>query len=282
MLLTVSGFGGTVRAGESEAFSEGIPFALSLGEPEPSVTPALSSSRRATDDMGERGGEVGPSGALRLWHVDLGLRVGFPRLAETQSLLAHKLDLPLKFDLPGAFQRPRTPIDQRDELALDAAQIGFGRKMNDWLRLSFHLGGMLGDQRKSQRTFNLALKTDFPYLLLYADLTAEIYPWGIPEERARASLWERFRASRPFIVTGFETAYVQASADGQLKFQPLALYKDDVCVRDWLVDYLLGVGWELPLTPRWSFDLSGYYSFHFYRAAEYSGWNILAALRYRF
>jgi hypothetical protein len=216
------------------------------------------------------------------WHVDLGFRIGLPRLEETRALLAKRLDIPLKLDLPDVFQRPRTPVEQRDDLALDAVQIGIGRRMNDWLRLNVHAGGTVGDQRKRQRAADLALNTNFSYVLLYADVTAELYPWGIPDERPFRDLWDRFRASRPFVVTGFEVAYLRADADGRLKLEPLTLYRDEIHVRDWLVDYLLGVGWEVPISTHWSFDLAGYYSFHFYRSAEYSGWNVLAALRYRF
>jgi len=199
----------------------------------------------------------------KFWYLDVGFRVSHTRLESTNDQINKRLELPQKFDIFGLFNNPYTPLDRKTDGGLATAYIGIGRRETDWLTWNFYLGGGIGGDHNHQRWLNANYNVNFDYAGYYTGVTADIYPWGLPEYRDFSDWKQRLRASRPYLLTGFELGYIRAKGWGNYKLAPLTLYADEVKIRDWLASYLLGIGWELPLNQRWSFMWSGHYSFHF-------------------
>ena len=188
----------------------------------------------------------------------------------------------MKLDLFGVFESPYTPMDRKTDMLLTTQYLGIGRRETDWLTWNFYLGYGAGGDRNHQRWLNANLEVNFSYLLVYTGLTTDIYPWGIPKYHHYPNLRERLKASRPYFVTGLEVGYVRARGAGHLALAPVPIYKDSQHIEDWLFSWLIGAGWEFPINDRWAFNISGHYTFHFYRPEEYNGTNLILALRYRF
>lgn len=216
------------------------------------------------------------------WYVDFGLRIGYTRLDESSDLLARRLEIPFRLDILDIWEHPDTPLDRRSRAGLSTFYLGIGRRQNEWLTWNFYLGGGSGSDRNDQRLANLNVNVDFKYLYYYFGFSADLYPWGIPVYRQYPNWLECFLASRPYVLTGFETGIVRAKGEGNFKFAPLVLYADQGKVRDWLISFQAGVGWELPINERWSFNVAVYHAFHFYRPDEYNSWDAVFAFRYRF
>jgi len=218
----------------------------------------------------------------RAWYVDFGLRLGYTRLGETGDLLAKRLEIPLALDVLDIWEHPDTPLDRRSRGGLTTFYLGIGRRQNEWLTWNFYVGGGTGDDRNHQRIANLNVNVDFEYVHYYFGLSADIYPWGIPAYRPFTNWLERLKASRPYVIAGFENGYLGATGEGNFKFAPLVLYADQGKVRDWLMSFQFGIGWELPINERWSFNVAAYHAFHIYRPDEYNSWDAVFAFRYRF
>jgi hypothetical protein len=234
-----------------------------------------------------------PTDSARPWHVELGFRNSYTKLAETRRLLDRRLEIPLKFDVFGVFNHPDTPLDRKTDLSLTSFYLAAGRQETDWLVWNLFVGGGGAKDHSHQRFLNANLEVDFRYALVYTGLTAEIYPWLVPrpppcKRGARGGLsdrmdWsDRLSASRPYVVTGLETGYVSGEGRGHYSLAPFRVYADHEKVRDWITSYILGLGWAVPLDTRWSVNLTGDYRFHFYRPDEYDSWVVSAGLRYNF
>ena len=216
------------------------------------------------------------------WHFDFGLRVGHTRLGSTKQQLDRRLDLPMKLDIFGIFDSPETPMDRKSELGLNTIYLGAGFQQSDWMIWNFYLGGGAGKDSDHQRVANLNLSVDFHYAHIYTGVQCEMYPWGLPDYLNNLDWYQRLQASRPYIMTGFESGFVDAGGRGDFSVAPFKIYEDEVTVRDWLFSYLLGAGWAIPINDRMSVNLSTHYSFHFYRPEEYNTWNFVSTLRFRF
>ena len=216
------------------------------------------------------------------WHLDLAFRSSHTRLASTKQQLDRRLELPLKLDVFGVFDRPYSPIDRKTDLGLTTWYAGVGREENTHLVWTYYVGAGAGKDINHQRFFNQTLEVDFRYGYYYTGITAEYYPWEVPAVPAAPSWEQRFRTSRPFLLAGFESAYVSAEGEGDYTVSGVNAYHDEQKIRDWLFSCLFGIGWALPLDDHWSINLSGDYKFHFYRPEEYNGWNVTTALRYQF
>ncbi len=223
-----------------------------------------------------------PNLRTTVWHLDLGMRVGYTKLGSTKKKLNRRMDLPLKLDVLDFFDSPHTPMDSKSELTLNTLYAGIGREHNDWLAWTVYFGGGYGKDHTHQRTLNVNLTTEFKYVSLYTGMTFELYPWGTPDYQRNANWEERLLSSRPYLLTGGEIGYVSAEGRGDYSIAPFKIYEDSVEVRDWLFSVLLGVGWGIPISDNWSFNLAFDYAFHLYRPEEYNTWNMITALRYRF
>lgn len=243
---------------------------------------AAGLARSSSEDVdGDDDAAAGPSENARR-HVDFGFRTGYTKLGSTKQQLDRRLGLPMKLDALGVFHSPQTPLDRKSSFGLNTIYLGLGYQQNDWLIWTLFAGGGAGRDSDHQRFVNLNLDVDFEYAYYYTGLQCELYPWGMPDYLNNLDLGQRLRASRPYIITGFETGYVDARGRGDFSIAPFKIYEDEVNIRDWLFSYLLGVGWAVPLSDNWSINLSSHYSYHFYRPGEYNTWNIVSALRYRF
>jgi hypothetical protein len=218
----------------------------------------------------------------RFWYLDLGFRMGVTRLHETKQRLDRRLGVPRKLDFLGVFEDPETPMDRKSDFALTTAYIGIGRRETEWLTWNFYFGTGMGGDKDHQRKLNLNQELNFEYGIWYSGLTVDIYPWGLSQRGRFRDYREQLRASRPYVVTGFELGYVRARGWGEFSLAPLKIYSDSQRVEDWLFSYLIGFGWELPLNDRWALNLQTHYTFHFYRPEEYNGWNVTYAFRYQF
>jgi len=236
-----------------------------------------SFSPQATDN-----GDDSAAATDSRWHFDVGLRVGHTRLRSTKQQLDRRLDLPMKLDIFNVFHSPQTPIDRKSEMGLNTIYLGAGFQQSDWLIWDFYVGGGAGKDGEHQRFANLNLDVEFEYAHIYTGVQCEMYPWGTPDYLNHLDWDQRLRASRPYIMTGFETGYVDGAGRGHFSVAPIRIYEDEVNVRDWLFSYLLGLGWAIPVDENLSFNISTHYSFHFYRPEEYNSWNFVTALRYRF
>lgn len=216
------------------------------------------------------------------WHLDLGMRIGHTKLASTEQKLDRRLDVPLKLDIFGVFHHPQTPIDSKSNLALNTFYFGIGQQEADWLSWTWYVGGGTGRDEEHQRWLHLNLSTKFDYKIVYTGAVSELYPWGQPEHLDGLDWARRLRASRPYLLTGFEVGYVSASGEGYFAAAPFKLYKDSQKIRDWLFSYLLGLGWGMPINRNWTAHVSLHYSLHFYRPEEYNSWNFVTMFRRRF
>ena len=242
---------------------------------------AMLARSSSEDADGDNDAAAGPSENAR-WHVDFGFRTGFTKLGATKQQLDRRLGLPMKLDAFGVFHSPETPLDRKSSFGLNTIYLGLGYQQTDWLIWTIFAGGGAGRDSDHQRFVNLNLDLDFEYVYYYTGVQCELYPWGLPDYLNNLDLGQRLRASRPYIMTGLETGFVDARGSGDFRIAPFKIYEDEVNIRDWLFSYLLGVGWALPLSDNWSINVSSHYSYHFYRPNEYNTWNIVSALRYRF
>lgn len=214
------------------------------------------------------------------WHIEFGVRDSCTKLGETKQMLDRRLDLPLRLDVYNLFETPETPIDRKSDFLLLTAYLGLGRQESDWLVWTIYAGGGTGSNDDHQRVGIVNLEVDFKYAYVYTGAAAEIYPWHVPI-RAEFAGWEdRLAASRPFLITGLETGYVSAEGRGHWSIAPFKIYQDKALVRDWITSFNLGLGWNLPISRKFSFILTGDYRWHFYRPDEYNSWTITTALRY--
>lgn len=218
----------------------------------------------------------------RPWHVDLGSRISYVKLQETDQTLDRKLDLPLRLDVFGVFDHPTTPLDRKTDFALNSIFLGLGRMESDRFVWSIYGGAAAGSDKSSQRFLTTELDVRFRYGFYYLGAQLEFYPWRIPDPVPQtAGFSERLRAGRPFVLTGFETAFVNGTGAGDYRVLGLSMYADSAHIRDWLFSVPLGVGWSIPLSDRCSLQLMGDYRFHFYRPQEFNGWHLMTALRLR-
>ncbi len=248
----------------------------------PSAHPAQHPSNSEPDDRSNGAEKTETRPREKPWHLDLAQRGSYTKLASTKQQLDRRLDLPLQTDFLHVFDEPYTPVDRKSDLGFTTWYVGLGRQECEYLVWTCHLGGGLGQDLDHQRFLNSTLEVDFRYAYLYAGVTAELYPWRVPRPMSPMTWSQRLSASRPFLLTGFETGYLSAEGEGEYKFAGIPAYHDDQKVRDWLASVLVGAGWSLPLTDRWSIKITGDYTFHFYRSEEYNGWNWVTALRYTF
>ncbi len=216
------------------------------------------------------------------WHIDLAMRGSYTKLGSTAQQLDRRLDLPLMLDVFHVFDEPYTPLDRRTDLGLTTWYVGAGRQESEYVVWTWYIGGGMGQDLNHQRFFNFSLEVDFRYGYYYTGVTAEIYPWRVPQTDAGMDWTGRLRASRPFLLAGFETGYVSAEGEGDYKMGRVLVYHDEQKIRDWLAGIIVGAGWSFPLSERWSVNLMGDYTFHFYRPEEYNGWNWITAIRYTF
>lgn len=216
------------------------------------------------------------------WHFDLGIRVGDTKLGSAKQKLDRRLDTPQKLDVLGVFHSPNTPLDRKTDLGLNTIYLGVGRAERDWLVWTAYVGGGFGRDDEHQRFLNLNLSTKFHYQTYYTGLSVELYPWGRPRYRDDFNWANRLRASRPFLITGFEAGYVNVTAKGHFAIAPFRVYGDHENIRDWLFSWLIGTGVGVPINERWSLNLATYYSYHLYRPEEYNTWNVVTTLRYSF
>ena len=216
------------------------------------------------------------------WHADLAIRNSFPKLNSTQKQLDLRMDVPLRVDFLGVFDRPYTPIDRRSDQGFTSLYGGVGRQENPRFLWTYYFGGSTGKDINHGRFLIETLEVDFNYNFYYTGISAEYYPWEVPTIQTTPSWEERLLASRPFLLAGLETGYVSSEGEGDLAIAGLTVYHDELKVRDWLFSCAVGLGWALPLNDRWSINLSSNYRFHFYRPEEYNGWAVTTGVRYRF
>jgi len=215
------------------------------------------------------------------WHVDLGFRHGFPDLDSTKQQLDRRMDLPLRLDVLGVFDRPYTPIDRRSDQGFTSLYGGIGRQENPLFLWTYYVGGGAGDDINHGRFLIETLEVDFKYDFYYTGFLAEYYPWEIPTIHTNPTWEERLRASRPYLLAGLESGYVSSDGEGDFAIAGLTVYHDELKVRDWLFGCRVGLGWNVPVSNDWSINLSGDYTFHFYRSEEYNGWAVTTGFRYR-
>ncbi|MCC7292029.1 MAG: hypothetical protein IT449_08220 [Phycisphaerales bacterium] len=217
------------------------------------------------------------------WYLDSGFRLGQVRLEETSKQLDLRLDTLMALDTVHMFDEPVTPRNRKTDWGMTTQYLGLGRRETDWLTWNSYLGYGFGGDLNHDRRVILNIDVDFQYNIVYTGLTTDLYPWGKPKHANYPSWRERFYASRPFLLSGFEIGYVRGRGRGYVGLAPIGkIYKDSQSIEDWLFSYLAGLGWEVPIDDRWSFGASIHYTFHFYRPEEYNGYNITTALRYRF
>ena len=258
-------------------------LSLRLGEPctgisgvGPAPRDAISIARRAAPRLNES-----KSGTKR-WHLDLGWRTIFPKLESTKRKLRFRLGIPLRTDTGRLFRRPDTPLDRRSRLGLNTFQLGIGRQETERFVWTLYLGALAGSDKTHQRILTTNFSVRFRYAYYYAKLDAEFYPWGTPSGKKYANWRECLGGSRPYVTSGVEVGFLNASAAGDFSVAPFKVYRDSQGVRDWLMSYSIGTGWAIPLGKRWSLQITGHYSFHLYRPEEFNGWNAITTLRYRF
>lgn len=226
--------------------------------------------------------DLRPDPELRKWHVDMAIQTGFPKLSSTEQILDRRLDIPLKSDILNVFERPRTPIDRKSSFKLNAIYFALGKRVSDRVIVNWYLGFAPGVDRDHQRYLTADLRINFKYGSYFTGLQAEYYPWGFPRYHNETEWKKRLDASRFYFYSAIGIGYVSAEGAGRYKLLGIRIYEDRIKVRDWLFAGALGAGWSIPISDRWSIQLSGDYSFHVYKPEEYNGWRITTGLRFRF
>lgn len=238
------------------------------------------------DDTTEMDGADSPKSTEETWEkswfLDFGFRASYTRLGATKQQLDRRLELPLKADVLGIFKHPRTPMDRKSNLAFGAYTLGVGRNESEKFSWVWYVTGGTGGDVTDQQFLNLRLKIRFRYAAILAGWRGEFYPWGRPVFQPTTNWCARFRSGRPYAFTGVETGYISGRGEGRYTVGSVTLYHDKATVRDWVVGIPFGLGWRLPLSDCWSFAIQGDYTQHLYRPDEYNGWNVTAALRFRF
>ncbi len=244
-----------------------------------SITPPIRAINALSDDPVAEAPANGPN---RPWHVEFGYHGSHTKLAETKRMLDRRLDIPMKFDVLDVFHHPDTPLDRKSNLSLASIYLAVGRQESDWFVWNLQIGGGGASDQTHQRFLNANLEVSFRYALAYTSLMAEIYPWSVPAPLDEMNWTQRLSASRPFVVTGLQTGYVNGEGQGHYSIAPFRIYGDRERIRDWITAYVAGVGWALPLDGHWTLQLIGDYRFHFYRPDEYDSWTVTTGLRYNF
>lgn len=242
---------------------------------------ASASPNLAIDSAPESGKKTKPDND-RPWHVDFQIRSLHPRLSETKAMLDERLKGPLRVDWAHTFDRPYTPIDRNTDWGFASLILGVGRQENDWLLWTAYGGGGWGEDRNFDRYLTNTLEVNFKYRYFVFGGDAEIYPWKVPKVQPRMTFSDSLYASRPFLLTGLQAGYVSSEGEGSFRMLNFPLYRDAAHIRDWVGSLRLGLGWNFPLSTRFSLNLAGGYAFNFYRPDEYNGWQLIAGLRYRF
>lgn len=269
--IPISAIGVVVLAGCRSAAVSRAPVRLAASWATPDSPPTVE-----PDSAGPRPASMGN------WHIDVAMRGSYPKLASSKRQLDRRLDLPLRLDWAGVFDEPYTPLDRKTDLGLTTWYLGAGRQESEHFVWTVYAGGGAGQDLNHQRFLFTQLKVDFHYAYYFTGFTAEYFPWPIPDAVPDAPWTVRLGASRPYLLTGVETGYVNAEGEGDYKVSGALVYHDEQKVRDWLASVAVGAGWSIPFTDHWSLNLSGDYRFHAYRPNEYNGWNWTTAVRYRF
>lgn len=225
--------------------------------------------------------EPGVTYSVSSWHLDVGTRTSILKLDEADRALDRRLDLPMKLDVLGVYRHPDTPLDRNTNLGLTTLYLGVGRRESNRITWTAYAGGGAWSDKTRQNALNTVLDVRFRYAAYYAGVNVEFHPWGYAVGRADMTWTQRIEESRPFVLTSLETGYVSAEGKGYLSLASIRLYSDSKKIRDWTFSWLLGLGLEVPMDQRWSFNFSGGYRFHFYRPDQYNGWDITSVMRYR-
>jgi len=219
---------------------------------------------------------------LRKWHVDMGIQTSFSKLSSTEQKLDRQLDWPLRVDVLNVFTRPRTPIDRKSTFSLNTIYFALGKRVSDRVIINGYLGFAPGVDRDHQQFLIADLRINFKYSSYLIGLQAEYYPWGFPRYHNDTDWEKRIDASRLYFYSAILTGYLSAEGTGRYKLFNVNVYQDSIKVRDWIFAGIVGMGWSIPISDRWSIQLTGDYSFHAYRPEEYNGWRITTGLRFRF
>lgn len=219
---------------------------------------------------------------LRKWHVDMAIQTSFSKLSSTEQKLDRQLDWPLKIDVLNWFSHPRTPVDRKSSFNLNTFYFALGKRVSDRVIVNGFLGFAPGVDRDHQQFLMADLRVNFEYSSYLIGVKTEYYPWGFPRYHNDTDWKKRIDASRVYFYCAILTGYLSAEGAGRYKLFGVRVYHDSIKIRDWISAGIVGMGWSIPISDRWSIQLAGDYSFHAYRPEEYNGWRISTGLRFRF
>src|SRR3990172_3683091 len=96
-----------------------------------------------------------------------------PKPDPPQQQLDRRMDLPLKLDVLGVFDRPYTPIDRRSDQGFTSLYAGVGRQENPRFLWTYYVGGSTGKDINHGRFLIETLEVDFKYNFYYTGISVE-------------------------------------------------------------------------------------------------------------
>ena len=220
-------------------------------------------------------GEMPDANPPSPWFIMPTLVNTYPRL-QSEDLINNLYNPAMRLVAPG-FRDVRTVGSLRDEHLLWVPTLSIGRIVSPHLALHLQFGGGVGKVRTKRQDTSLLLLplyTDFEIYrsALYLGLCADIFPWGMPEQREYRGLGERLKNTKPFIglrVTETRAGYrakVKNSLTPHLRF--LTLEMSDT----WqFTSFNANIGADIPVNTRNAFSVNVGYNVSSKRGYDFDG-----------
>jgi hypothetical protein len=171
----------------------------------------------------------------------------------------------------------RTIGTLRDAHLLWTPDFSVGKVLSRRWTAYLHFGYSAGRVRTKEHiisNFLLSLRTDFEIYrsAAYIGLCADYFPWGMPSQKKYEGLWERLRATRPYLGLRFTETYAgyQVKAKGSfidgVHFMNIELHENW-----WVPTVNANVGADIPITRHSAISVNAGYNTSFKRGIDFDG-----------
>ena len=209
------------------------------------------------------------------WFLVFSMLNVYPKL-ESEELIRQYLNPGMRLIAP-EFQNVRTPGDLRDEHLLWTPEIGIGRTLSPRWAANIYLGyseGTIRTKATNPSIFGAPLKTDFEIYrsAAYFGLSANFFPWGMPERRDYSGLSDRLQNSK--VNLGFRLTHSYAGYKVKVK-AAFGEHPDflDLKLKDnwWVTSFNPNIGADIPINKHNDLILNAGYSFAFTKGYDFDG-----------
>jgi hypothetical protein len=199
----------------------------------------------------------------------------YPKMG-SEEFISGLYDPAMRLIAPG-FRNVRTIGSLRDEYLLWTPDFSIGKVLSPHIAAYIHFGysaGKVRSERTNTSIFLLPLYTDFEIYrsAAYVGLCADIFPWGMPEQKKYDDLWECLGAARPSLGLRFTETYAGYKAKIKNGFFKSAHFLDIHLSDSWWVPTSnINVGVDIPLNNRSALTMNVGYNIAFSRGVDFSG-----------